>query len=249
MGIWMPWTSTKFEGRNIDFWNLGKGEGTVRFAGFGLLENGPVYGRFTAEQEHVELKSPAGAKVVLKETWDVRAYNVGGLKKGYRLWDFVSTQRCATASPLHILKYHYGGLGFRGTEEWTDDNSDYLTSNGNSRKDAEGTRGKWCDISGMTANGPAGLTIMGHPENFRYPQPFHIWSRGGIFLGFVPELLGDWKMEPGKNYVFRYRFCAHDGKISAADAERLWNDFAEPPEVRIVKVSSDIENKHEKQKK
>jgi hypothetical protein len=56
-------------------------------------------------------------------------------------------------------------------------------------------------------------------------------------------------MEPGKNYVFRYRFCAHDGKISVADAERLWNDFAEPPKVQIVKVSSDIEHEHEKQKK
>ena len=29
MGIWMPWTKTKFQGREVDFWNLHEGEGTV----------------------------------------------------------------------------------------------------------------------------------------------------------------------------------------------------------------------------
>jgi len=249
MGIWMPWTETEFEGRKIDFWNLKKGEGTVRFAGFGPIESGTVYAQFIAEHEHVELNAPEGEKVVLEETWDVRVYDVGGRDKGYRFWDFVSTQRCATKSPLHLLKYRYGGLGFRGTEQWTDENSDYLTSEGKTRKDGHGTRGRWCDVSGMTKNGIAGMMIMSHPENFRHPEPFRIWQKGGIFLGFAPEQLGDWTMEPGKNYVFRYRFYAHDGKIDAADIERIWNDFVEPPKVQVVKVSSDVENKHEKQKK
>jgi len=29
LGIWMPWTKTKFEGREVDFWNLNKGQGQV----------------------------------------------------------------------------------------------------------------------------------------------------------------------------------------------------------------------------
>lgn len=32
-GIWNPWTRTKVEGQEVDFWNLGEGQGTVRFAG------------------------------------------------------------------------------------------------------------------------------------------------------------------------------------------------------------------------
>ena len=31
-GIWNPWTVTQIEGREVDFWNLAKGQGTVRFA-------------------------------------------------------------------------------------------------------------------------------------------------------------------------------------------------------------------------
>jgi hypothetical protein len=43
-------------------------------------------------------------------------------------------------------------------------------------------------------------------------------------------------MEPGKEYVFRYRFFVHEGKPVAADIERLWNDFAEPPEVNVQEL-------------
>ena len=31
-GIWNPWTHTHFDGRKVDFWNLGERQGTVRFA-------------------------------------------------------------------------------------------------------------------------------------------------------------------------------------------------------------------------
>jgi hypothetical protein len=111
MGIWMPWTNTEFEGRKIDFWNLKAGKGTVRFKKFLSQTSGPVYGGFVARQEHVDLTAPAGEKVALNENLGVRVYNVGGPEKGYWLWDFVSTQRCATNSPLRQSEYHYGGFG------------------------------------------------------------------------------------------------------------------------------------------
>ncbi|MHC4301340.1 MAG: DUF6807 family protein, partial [Planctomycetota bacterium] len=96
MGIWMPWTNTRFEGRKIDFWNLGGGKGTVRFKEFISQTSGPAYGGFVALQEHVDLKAPQGEKAVLNEELAVRVYNVGGPERDYWLWDFVSTQRCAT---------------------------------------------------------------------------------------------------------------------------------------------------------
>ena len=235
MGIWMAWTKTKFLGRKIDFWNLKKGEGTVRFAHLDFIEIGPVFGAFGVQHKHVDLKAPGGEEVVLDETWDVRVYNVGGRDTGYRLWDLVSTQSCATQSPLRILKHHYGGLGFRATDKWT--RADYLTSEGKTRKDGQGTRARWCDTFGLTEKGWNGVTIMSHPNNFRHPEPMRIWSEGDIFFGFAPEQLGDWIMEPAKQYVFRYRFYVHEGKISAADAERIWHDFAQPPEVEVQKIA------------
>jgi hypothetical protein len=169
MGIWMLWTNTEFEGRKIDFWNLKAGKATVRFKKFLSQIRGPVYAGFQAQHEHVDLTAPQGEKVALNETWDVRVYNLGGHKK-YGLFDFTSIQCCASPSPLHLLEYRYGGLGFRATSKWTKANSDYLTSEGKTRKDGHGTRARWCDISGITEEHWEGVTIMSHPKNFRHPE-------------------------------------------------------------------------------
>ncbi|MHC4645504.1 MAG: DUF6807 domain-containing protein [Planctomycetota bacterium] len=240
VGIWMPWTRTRFEGREIDFWNLGAGQGTVRFKEFVSQTSGPVYGGFQARQEHVDLTAPDGEKVVLNETWDVRVYNVGGPEKGYWLWDFVSTQRCATSSPLHQRKYHYGGLGFRASRKWKGGNCDYLSCKGKTRQDCDGTRARWCDMYGVIAEQWTGVTVFSQPRNFGHPEPMRTWSGGNdyIFFGLAPSRLGDWIMEPGKDYVFRYRFYVHEGKPVVADIERLWNDYADPPKVILKEAGN-----------
>jgi hypothetical protein len=138
LGIWMPWTKTKFEGKDLDFWNLAGGQGTVRFVKFLSTTNGPVYGGFKAEMEHVALKTADGEKVVLTEERDVRVYNIGGPKKGYWLWDFVSRQRCVADSPLYQVKYRYGGFGFRAAAGWEGENSMYLTSEGKTQENGRG---------------------------------------------------------------------------------------------------------------
>jgi hypothetical protein len=233
LGIWMPWTKTKFEGKEVDFWNLGGGQGTVRFVKFLSTTSGPVFGGFAAEQEHVALKTSEGEKVVLKEVWDVRVYNIGGPKKGYWLWDFKSTQRCVADSPLYQIKYRYGGFGFRGAAEWEGENAMYLTSEGKTRKDGHATRARWCEVAGAIEGKWAGVTFLSHPKNFRHPEPMRIWPSGQVFFNWAPSQAGDWVMEPGKDHVFRYRQYVHEGKVSVADAERMWRDFAEPPKVTI----------------
>jgi len=237
MGIWMPWTNTEFEGRKVNFWDMKRGQGTVRFVRFASKTSGPVFGGFRAIQEHVDLSTPKGEKVALNEIWDVRVYNLGGPQKRYWLWDFVSTQRCATNSSLHQFKYHYGGLGFRATRQWKGSNCNYLTSEGKTRKNGDATRARWCDSYGMTGKQWAGVTVMSHPKNFRHPEPMRVWDRGPVFFGFAPSQLGDWKIQPGKDYVFRYRFYVHEGKPVVTDLERIWNDFADPPNVKFETIS------------
>jgi len=127
-GIWMPWTETRFEGHPVDFWNLGKKEGTVQFAGFDSIESGPVYGRFKARHEFVDLTQGPAGKRVLDETWDVRLWGVGGRKAGYWILDLTSTQRCASESPLELLKYRYGGIGFRGANQRSFERGDAVLS-------------------------------------------------------------------------------------------------------------------------
>jgi hypothetical protein len=237
VGIWMPWTKTKFKGKEVDFWNLAGGTGTVRFVKFLSTASGPVYGGFKAEHEHVALKTADGEKVVLREEWDVRVYNIGGPKKGYWLWDFVSRQRCVADSPLYQVKYRYGGFGFRAASEWEGESAMYLTSEGKTRKDGHATRARWCEAAGAIEGKWAGITFLSHPKNFRHPEPMRIWPSGHVFFNWAPSQAGDWVMEPGKEHVFRYRQYVHEGKVKVADAERMWRDFAEPPKVKLERIS------------
>jgi hypothetical protein len=236
VGIWNPWTHTEFEGREIDFWNLHGGTGTVRFKAFISKVVGDVYAGFRAVHEHVDLNAPdpSGAKVALNEEWDVRAWNVGPDAKVWVI-DFVSTLSPATASPLTIQKYRYQGFGFRAVAEWNDENSRLLTSEGKDKSDGNATRARWCDVRGPTAAGTSGILFMTHPGNFDYPERLRIWPTGqndgveNVFFNFNPTQDRDWMLEPGNAYTLRYRMLVYDGELTSEQAEAHWYDFAHPP--------------------
>ncbi len=243
-GIWNPWTKTHFEGHSTDFWNLAEGQGTVRFGGFNSLVSGPVFGGFKARQEHVDFQCKGGDKVAMNEVWDVRVWNIGsygGVKVW--LWDLTTTLNCASASPITLEAYRYGGgIGYRANEEWTNKNSWVLTSEGKERKDADGTRARWCDVGGQfSGNGTSGILFMSNPSNREHPEPMRVWpenangGRGDMYFEFCPIRDKMWELKPGNEYVLRYRMLVYDGKISAQLAERLWNDFAHPPVVTLEK--------------
>jgi len=246
VGIWMPWTKTKFEGKEVDFWNLNKGQGTVRFNRFLSTTSGPVFGGFQAEHDHVALQTTDGEKVVLKEVWDVRVYNIGGLNAqgpgtGYWLWDIVSTQRCVADGPLLLEKYRYGGFGFRGSADWKGETASYLTSTGKTRKDGHATRARWCDTSGVSDGNWKGVTFFSHPDNFRHPEAMRIWPgfEQEVFFNWAPVQTGEFEMKPGQDHVFRYRQFVHEGKVDVERTEQIWNDYAHPPKVEIATVESD----------
>ena len=234
LGLWHPWTGSTFEGRKVDFWDLRQGKATVRFAKFLATASGPVFGGFTALQEHVVLNAKGGPKVALNDTFSVTAWKLNKDPDGFLL-DFVSTQRCASDSPLELAKYRYGGFGFRGSAKWGTKNSNYLTSEGKKRKDGHATRARWCIIHGTTKQGPAGVIFMSHPANHAHPEPMRIWNdRPEIFFNFCPIQKAAWTLKPGSDYVFRYRAYTFKGTVTAADAERLWQDFANPPKATVT---------------
>lgn len=233
-GIWSPWTKTKFENRAPDFWNMGQRTGTVQFVDLRASWGGPVAGGFVAKHRFVDLSAKPQAKPVLDETWNVSVYRPLSGKRPYHVFDLTITQTCASDSPLVLPKYHYGGLGFRGRAEWDGkDNCVFLTSEGKTRANGNETRGKWCHVSGKVDGGAfAGVAILCHPENFRFPQPMRLHPDEPFFC-YAPSQLGDWAIEPGKPYVARYRFVVSDGPADKDEIERLWNDYANPPKVSL----------------
>lgn len=228
-GIWFPWTNTQFEGRDIDFWNLGKKKGRVQFAGFEALETGAVYGRFVSRHEFVDVTQPEGGKVALDETWDVRIYAAGGREKRYQLFDVTSEQSCASDSPLHLRKYRYGGMAFRGAKEWKKDNYVLLTSEGKTKENGHTTRARWCAHSGSVDGQWTTVVVLCSPANERFPEPMRIWTKGGAFFNYTPIQHEAWDFKPGEKHRFSYRFYVHEGKIDRDRAEQAWQDFGKPP--------------------
>ncbi len=238
IGLWMPWTHTQFEGKQVDFWNLGSGQGTIRFNRFLSTTSGPVFGGFQVEQDHVVLKTADGEKTVLKEVWDVRVYNIGGPEKGYWLWDFVSAQRCVADSPLLLEAYRYGGFGYRATADWKGPTAAYLTSEGKTRKDGHATTAKWCDTSGVSDGKWKGMTFFSNPNNLRHPEPMRIWPGYDqeVFFNWVPIQAEELEMKPGEDFLYHYRQYVHEGKVDVDRTEQVWNDYANPPKVAISMV-------------
>lgn len=233
-GIWFPWTKTEFEGRTPDFWNMGEGKGTVEFVAVDGFWNGHVHGGLRARHRFVDLTAPT-PKTVLLESWEVRMYRTPRERPPYHLFDLVSTQECATANPLKLPEYHYGGLGVRGHWDWNGkENTTFLTSSGETdRVKGNTTRGRWCHMGGQVGGQPTGLAILDHPGNFRAPQPMRLHPSEPFFC-YAPSQLGDWSIEPGTPYVSRYRFVVFDGPADRELIERLWNDFAHPPKVVLA---------------
>ena len=230
-GLWMPWTNTVFEGRKVDFWNSAEKQGKVECAGVEAKVSGPVWGGFRARHRFLDLTAPGGPKPVLNEKWEVKAY----ARQDAFVIDFLSVQECAGQSPLELKEYRYGGFGFRGARDWEGkDGVAFLTSEGKTRADGHATAARWCSMQGKVDGKPAGIAFLCHPANFRAPQHMRIHP-DEPFFNFAPCQAGDFQIVPGKPYVSRYRLVLFDGGADAGALERWWRDYAEPPQVSVVR--------------
>ena len=229
-GIMFAWRKTTFEGRHTNGWDQLAGTGRVEHVKVESVGGGPVFGTFVARLRQVDLTAPGGPKPVLDETWRVTIHNVAR----HFVFDLESTHTCASGSPVVVDKCFYGGLMVRGHAAWHKRRDfDYLTSEGKTKRDGNHTRPRWVDIYGPLDGKMTGMTVLDHPANFRFPQPVRLHPTMPYFC-FAPSVPAAFTIEPGKPYVSRYRFVVHDGTPDAKVAERLWHDYAEPPNTRVV---------------
>ncbi len=238
-GIWNPWTLTFIGKREVDFWNLAKGEGTVRFAGLVSQVEGPVYTGFKSLQEHIDFGAKGADAIAINELFGVRVWNV---KNQRYLVDYVSTLNTPLDSGILLAAYRYGGgIGWRATGKWNKNNSSVLTSEGKDRKTADGTNARWCLVEGESATpaGRSGILFLSFPANRMHPEPMRVWpedmnGRGDMYFEFCPIRHKDWKLEKGNDYTLRYRLIIFDGKITPEEAENYWQAFANPPRVNVI---------------
>lgn len=231
-GIWHPWRQTVFEGNPVNFWELREAQGTVRFQEFHRLWEGQICGGFTARQDHVALDGEGSARPVLDEDFTVRVWNLDRTGDPVWLIDYVTRQRCATDSSLELPAYRYGGgFAFRGAAGWNKETSGYLTSEGHTWENGDAQRSRWCRIHGDTEHGPASLLILNHPANHAFPQPMRINPADYVFFNYTPIREDPWILEPGRDYVMRYRLVVANRVIEAEEAETWWREFALPAQL------------------
>jgi hypothetical protein len=242
VGVWNPWTKAEFEGREIDFWNLYKGEGTVKPVALTSATKGNLFGAFRAVHEYIDLngKAPEGFKKPLTEVWDVKVFDANIGSRPVFIVDFTTTYHPATDSVFTVKAYRYQGFGYRATASWHDGNTQLRTSEGKDKETANATRARWIDVRGPTEAGTSGIVFMTHPANHDYPELLRIWPVGAnegeenVFINFNPAQESDWVMRPGQRYVLKYRMLVYDGAISPNEAQQAWQAFARPPIIRRV---------------
>ncbi|MEZ5278590.1 MAG: PmoA family protein [Opitutaceae bacterium] len=234
-GIWSAWTRTGFQGRNPDFWNMGKGSGGVAFKSLEEAWEGPVEAGFIASHEFFERRDDGLDQPVLIERWTTHIHAPHPEDAGAWFFDLELEQTTAGPDPLELLEYHYGGVAVRGNGAWNGaENAHFLNADGESdRIAANASRNRWCAMSGPVDGAIAGIAFLDHPENLRSPQPLRVHPTEPYFC-YSPSQLGPFTIDPNTPYRARYRIVVFDGEADPGQLDRLWNDFAHPPEVETI---------------
>jgi hypothetical protein len=215
-GIMFAWTSGRIGNRKVDFWNSQKKEARVEH--IETVQMGKT--SMMVKLKHIDLTTGAPVDVI-HETWEIRL--VG--HEQMHVFDLKSTQTVVLDEPFHIDKYHYGSLCVRGADAWMSNKADMLTSEGFVRENGNHTTARWVALSGEIDGAVCGLAAMGHPDNFRTPQPVRLHPSMPYF-SFTPMVTDGFELQPGEDYVSRFRFAAFDGSPDAGSLDRLWKDYA-----------------------
>jgi hypothetical protein len=227
VGLWHAWVNTSHGTRKIDFWNLKKKEGTVRYKKTISLNQKSDKKGFTVLQEHISIKEGQKPTTIIEES-----FSIGVVKeKNTYFIDYISEQKNITSQNLELPVYRYGGpIAYRGPTNWNNANSQILTSENKNRSNGHATRGKWCAFSGPTNNGNALVAILCHPANHDAPQRMRIWPAsshdGAIFFNYVPAQENPWKLTPKELNKFSYKIIISDSKMDKKMIESAWLKYA-----------------------
>ena len=221
-GLWNPWTHVLYKKDTLDFWNLKKGLGTVRFKNIVSLSTNS----YKVHQEHVVLKNGI-EEVALNETQEVQIHYISD--KVYSL-HLTIRYECATENPFKILEYRYGGLCLRGTKEWDTQTSLISSDRKKERDSLDGSLAKWCKVEGKLGDSYGGVAILSHPQNYNHPQPLRVWPEetegdGNVFINFAPTKNKDWVLKPGKTYTLRYKLIIFDGILTDTETNVLYDIY------------------------
>ena len=218
----------------VDNWTELEGHGYQRHIAFSHLSSGPVFGRMTARTAWCT----AEERVQFEDVRDMRVYAIRGTD---RLVDVSVTLRM-NRKDVTFRDTKEGGLlsvrmatPLEGRHGGKIENAYGATG----QAEAWGQRAPWCDYSGEIDGVRAGIAVMDHPNNPRYPTHWHVRDYGLMAANcfgwrfFQPDRRerGDMRFKKGAVKTWRYRLWIHRGDARRGRVRDKFCDFAMPPRV------------------
>ena len=229
-GIWAAWTNTIFQGRTPDFWNMGRATGRVEVIALDSIWSGVAHAGLNARHRYVDMIDEE--VTALNEAWHLKVYRT---PTDINILDLSLTQIVATGDTLMLPEYRYGGVGVRGHRDWVGEKgTEFFTSEGLTRENGHATRARWCHIGGIVDGERVGIAVLSHAENYESPQPMRIHPTEPFF-NFAPTQAGQFEITSDKHTTWKYRFVTYDGAYDQDLLDALWEDYANPLTVQIVR--------------
>ncbi len=213
-GFFSAWTNTTFRDSFVDFWNTHKELATIMDDEVEETTDTDGYLGFTSHIIHL-VNAYGWKEPVLEENLTVRVHD----RNDVFVWDVRSEQTNVTEDTLFLNKHLYGGLGIRGSKHWNPKDTtnflgpaEFLTSDGLTGDSANHTHPEWTAISGDLPAGKAGMVVIPHPENFRWPVGVRVHPELPYF-SVSPVIKEGFFIAPGDTYLARYRVVVFDGEV------------------------------------
>jgi hypothetical protein len=228
--LYFAWVKSKFDGKNVDFWNQAKDLGRIEFREVLGLSRTEQSVSFSVKHAFM-VKEGENWIDALHEVWTVTVHQTPA---DHFLFDIVSVQNCVSEKPLSLSEYHYGGMAIRGNYQWLKEQEDhsikpgdlqFLTSDGHDRWKGNHTRPNWVALSGKIDGQDMSATVFCSPKNFRAPQPVRLHPNKPYFC-FSPMVEGPFEISPGNEYVSRYRYLVTSKAIDVNVIEKHWDEYA-----------------------
>lgn len=223
------------EVNGTDNWSEGEGHAWIKHQRFEEVTGGPVFGRIRSVNSWT---SSDGAK----QMEDVREFTFFNLDSE-RLVD-VRVRLVASAGDVVLTDTKEGGIiSVRVATSMDGDKGGMIVNAYGGRTEVEnwGKPAHWVDYYGPVEGKTMGITIMDHPQSFRYPSRWHVRDYG-LFTAnpfalkyYEPDKgwNGDHTIKNGEDLKFRYRILVHEGDTEQAGVGERYFSFIAPPKVAV----------------
>ncbi|MCA8989012.1 MAG: PmoA family protein, partial [Planctomycetaceae bacterium] len=226
-GLFTAWVNVNVAGKQVDFWNQAKGEGTIRHQKLIDQWSNPLAAGMHARLEHIQTPTNEPEKSVLAEDWELISIPHPSL----HVLEWRSTQQNLLEEPVVLNQNHYGGYAVRGPAHWLSDQNgqgcQMQTNQTADRVQGNHTRATWVAMSGLAQPGStaqAGVALIGHPENLRAPQPVRLHPSKPYFC-FCPVVEEAITLSSDDKLRARFLVVTFDGTVPVEQLQELTTEF------------------------